>query len=654
MRHRLLVLTTVLVLLGSTALPVAGLAATSTGGSDVADPAGGGTNSLSAPASDAAWARQAVRELPRATAINDADGDKVFDDLEDRFARHSGPQDVIVVFTHDTDPDDGLRQAREVADPVEPYRTFHIIPGFAATLTADQVRRIAALEEVRQVEWDAPGDPELDTATRFMGPDHVVDDLGLSGDRDGAERSWTGDDVTVAVLDTGIDGDHVDFPDGKLIHFLEVATGETEPVDGGSHGTHVASIAAGTGDGDPDYRGVAPGASLIGLKITDPDGDRSSRSLAIEAYEWIVDHKEEYGIDVATISFGFGTATDGTTSLELAIDAAWEAGIVCTKSTGNGGPQRRTITVPAAARGIMAIGAVLDPGDTRGTGPAGHGVKHGFQLATFSSRGPTTDGRVKPDLAAPGVSITAAEAGSGDGYTTFSGTSMAAPFTAGTVALMLTANPGLSPDGVRRILRDTTEDWGLEGADIDHGWGRIQVARAVVEAAAGAGRALDATAPVVPDHVTRTGVLGTTLDDPGVSEVTIPVEDTTHPFAATAILEGRLVSVVIEDPDGDLVASIEPFSPVSRQHAVGFEAETAGDHTVRLVGEPGAPWVLDVSHGVAGGVAIDLPGEPLPDLGAEDGVSPSSTGGVLPGPGVALAAAVLALVAWVSRVGRRG
>lgn len=636
--------TMIAVLVAVSTLPAAGLGVDGRAPTTDADDA-----ALHAPASDAAWARQQVRELPRATAANDADGDKIFDTLEDRFLGHPGPQEVIVVFTHETDPEEGLRRARSVAGSFEPVRTFSIVPGFAATLTEDQVRRIAALDVVRQVERDTPGVPELDTATRFMGADHVVDDLGISGDRDGDARNWTGEDVTIAVLDTGIDGEHVDFPDGKITHFLEIASNETEPEDGGGHGTHVASIAAGTGDGDADYRGVAPGASLIGLKITDDEGERSSESLAIEAYEWIVEHKEEHGIDVATISFGFGTATDGTTALELAIDAAWEAGIVCTKSTGNSGPERRTITVPAAARGIMAVGAVLDPGDTRGSDVAGHGVKHGFSLATFSSRGPTTDGRVKPDLAAPGVSITAASAGSEDGYTTFSGTSMAAPFTAGTSALMLDANPDLEPDDVREILRRNTEDWGIGGPDIDHGWGRIRVASSVAEAAAWDGRALNASAPVVPDRVTRTGVLATDPTQPGIAEATIPVEETEHPLAATAIVEGDLLEVVVEDPDGRLVASFEPFSPASRQHAVGFEAETTGDHTVRLVGEPGAPWVLDVSHGIAGGVPIDIHPGDLPGVApAGDGASEAG-GAALPGPGPAAAIVAIGAALWIGR-----
>lgn len=611
-------------------------------------------NRLEAPASDAPWARETVRELERATAVNDADGDKVFDELEHRFATTTGPQDAIVVFQHDVPTQEGIEEAREAADGFEVTRSFSIVPGFAASLTQEQVASIADLDEVRQVEHDTPGTLELDTATASMGVD-AVQAAGIDGDRGDGFENWTGEDVTVAVLDTGIDGEHADFPDGKFVHFLEVATGETDPRDGGSHGTHVASIATGVGGGEEAYKGVAPGASLIGLKITDPDGQQSSESLAIEAYDWIVEHKDEYGIDVATISFGFGTATDGTTALEIAIDEVWEKGVVATKSTGNGGPDRRTITVPAAARGIMAIGAKLDPmGSEGGLAPVDNALtsENGFKLAGFSSRGPTTDGRVKPDLTAPGVSVMAAEAGSGDGYVAFSGTSMAAPFTAGTSALLLDANPELSPDEVREILKSTTEDWGLEGPDVDHGWGRIQVAQAVHEAARSAGEPLNVTAPEVPFHEAHAGALIPTQVPPqaggALGETTIDVENATNPFAVTVIAEGEVGQVIVEGPGGDVVASAQP---AQRQHTLSFEPSTTGEHVVRILGEPGAPFSMDVSHGEAGGIQLDVPEPGSPVEQAQDGAEDADG---VPGAGALVALASLLAVGWARRGAFRG
>lgn len=587
-------------------------------------------NTLEAPGSDAPWARQVVEELPRATAVNDADGDKLFDDLEVAYQQAAGAQlPVIVVFTHDTSTPQGIAAVEATIGPVDPTFTYHIIPGYAGELTYAQALQLGQLHEVRQIELDRKGTPELETATASMGVDAVQQQLAITGDRDGDETAYTPEDVTIAILDTGFDGGHEGLDEGKIVHFFDVANGKEEAYDSGSHGTHVAGIAAGTGDVDPKHTGVAPGAGIVGIKIVDSEASctgvlivavscdgESALSLAIEGYEWIVENKETYGIDVSTISFGFGTATDGTTSLELAVDEVWEAGVVNFKSTGNGGPERRTITVPAAARGIMATGAMLDPLGAEAAGltgsPADQALSSafGFQLATFSSRGPTTDGRVKPDIAAPGVSILSTEAGTDDGYVAFSGTSMASPFAAGTAALILDANPDLSPDEVREIMTSTTEDWGLEGDDVDYGWGRLQVHQAVAEALRRAGDGGNLTAPVVPFHEARAGVLAAgSPTDPGTAlgTETIEVNETDLPFAVTAIVEGKLLEVVVEDPSGDIVASFQPLDPGARQHVVGFQADETGTHTIRLLGQPQASYVFDVSHGKAGGLSVDLP-----------------------------------------------
>ncbi len=625
-------------------------------------------NTLEAPGSDAPWARELVERLPHATAVNDADGDKVFDDLEASYQQVAGsPLPVIVVFTHDTATEAGLAAVEAAIGPVDPTFTYHIIPGYAGELTYDQALRLGQLDEVRQIELDRKGTPELATATASMGVDAVQEQLSITGDRDGNETAYTAEDVTIAILDTGFDGGHEGLDDGKIIHFFDVANGKEEAYDSGSHGTHVAGIAAGTGDVDPKHTGVAPGAGIVGIKIVDSEAEcsvvvvvalacsgESSLSLAIEGYEWIVENKETYGIDVSTISFGFGTATDGTTSLELAVDEVWEAGVVNFKSTGNGGPERRTITVPAAARGILATGAMLDPlgvDDPAATGtPADQVISasFGFQLATFSSRGPTTDGRVKPDIAAPGVSIMSTEAGTEDGYVAFSGTSMASPFAAGTAALVLDANPALSPDEVREILTSTTEDWGLAGDDVDYGWGRLQVHQAVAEALRRAEAGGNVTAPVVPFHEARAGVLWSAVDtDPGtaLATETIEVNETELPFAVTAIVEGKLLEIVVEDPSGDIVASFEPLDPAGRQHVVGFQADEMGEHTIRLIGEPQASYVIDVSHGTAGGLSVDLPA--AGDLPIE--AASEETDGVPLGAGTAL----LGLLGAVLLTGRR-
>lgn len=153
----------------------------------------------------------------------------------------------------------------------------------------------------------------------------------------------------------------------------------------------------------------------------------------------------------------------------------------------------------------------------------------GFSLASFSSRGPTRDERMKPEISAPGVNISAPKANSTNQYVAYSGTSMATPYVSGVIALMLDANPGLSVAQVREILRTTAQDWGPAGQDVDYGWGRLDGFAAVKRAGSYAG----GTAPAVPGHVTFTGTLNA-----GKAEHSFTVSDTAYPVAVTLIMPG--------------------------------------------------------------------------------------------------------------------
>jgi len=539
---------------------------------------------LNVPASDDARARAKVAGLPRATAVNDRDGNKLFDDLDAAF-RSPGTSrlPVIVSFVEGTTTDEGVALVGNVAPGAPVRRTFTIIPAYSGELDVAEALRVAELPEVRQIELDRPGQPELDTATEIMGADSVVDEVGVTGSLDGDAESATPGDVGIAVLDTGFDTNHADL-DGKLVAWQDFGTNRNEPYDPNGHGTHVASIAAGWGRSDESLRGVAPGASIIGIKI---DGGSNTTSSTIAGYQWIVDNRDGLGIRVATISFGFGVATDGTTALERAVDKAWDAGIVCFKSNGNSGPGQSTMTVPAAARGILAIGSALDP---FGSG----GSKYGFVLSEYSSRGPTTDGRIKPDLVAPGESIRAADAGTASGSIVFSGTSMASPFAAGTAALMIAADPTLTPDEVRSLLYATAEERGAAGPDNDFGHGRIQVWDAVNAALEGAGVVPPPSSP--PQTPRQETFAGTATA--GVFETDLVVTDTQFPVAMAA-LGGTLVhGILVTDPTGQPVPSVTaaPNVGADRQHHVTFRPAAAGTYRIRVLATPGAAVVLDVSH----------------------------------------------------------
>ena len=547
--------------------------------------ANAGAVAFVAPASSGPAARAEVAAMTRASAVNDRDGNKVFDDLDAAFATQPGAsQDVIVSFAAGVTTAEGVAQVRSVAAGATVQTQFSIIPAYAGRLTASQAAAVAQLAAVRQIELDSPGQPESDTATTVMGSDAVVDQMRIDGSLDGASDVVSADDITIAVLDTGFDTGHVDV-DGKLETFVDIADGVEAPYDSDGHGTHVTSIAAGWGIGDAKYRGVAPGAGIVGLRI-------ENESHALQGYEWIVENRDVYDIRVATISFGFGVATDGTTALERAVDTAWDAGVVCFKSNGNSGPGLATMTVPAAARGILAMGSLLDPSTVPTLTPAGgvrYDGKSGFVLSEYSSRGPTSDGRVKPDLAAPGESIMAADAGTPSGYTSLSGTSMASPFGAGTAALVLAADPSLQPDEVRDILIVTAEDFGATGPDNQYGHGRLQVWHAVQEALRRAGVTPPAsTPPSVPRHLVRTTT-------GGQSTIPVTLSETTFPFAVTAISTGTVHAVRVTGPGG--VPVVSAMHNNDRQHHFSFQPTATGAYTVEVVSSPNTPIVVDVSYG---------------------------------------------------------
>lgn len=546
---------------------------------------------LQAPSSNDAAARARVAALPRATAVNDRDGDKLFDDLDAAF-RRTGPDDplpVIVSFVQGVDAREKLASIATVAPGATIDRTFHVVPAFAGRLSRTEALSVAALDEVRQIELVRPGVPDLASATAYMGADAVVDQMGITGSIDRRPGVIGRRDIGIAILDTGFDTGHRDLAGGKLRAFLDLGDGKPDPYDSDGHGTHVASIAAGWGRADPHFRGVAPGAAVIGIKITGESSDLLTNALA--GYEWIVDNTDTYNIRVATMSFSFGPATDGTTVLERAVDAAWNAGIVCFKSNGNRGPERGTMTVPAAARGILAIGSILDPA-------GGRDEEYGFGLSSFSSRGPTADDRIKPDLVAPGESIEAAAAGTTDGYVTYSGTSMASPFAAGAAALIVAAVPGITPDEVRDVLYDTAQDWGPAGADPDYGYGRIQVWDAVRAAIARAGSTpAPGAPPVVPRHNAGAGSSGPT----GIFSLDFGVTDLDHPIRVTALAVGETLAIEVSDPAGVPIAVRTPREegPAYRQTDVSIWPTTTGVFSVTAFTTLGTLISLDVSHSTA-------------------------------------------------------
>lgn len=272
---------------------------------------------------------------------------------------------------------------------------------------------------------------------------------------------WDGRGVSIAIVDTGIDPTHPDLQ-GRLVDLADwVGEG---PVDENGHGTHCASIAAGSGaKSDGRYRGVAPAASIYAAKVLRRNGS-GMMSDVMAGIDWAVDQ----GVQIISLSLGGPGPSDGHDALSEMCDAAVAAGVVVCAAAGNDGPAGRTIGSPGASRLAITVGASTDQDI----------------VAPFSSRGPTADGRAKPDILLPGHLITAARAkGTSMGtpvdsyYCEASGTSMATPVAAGLCALLLQMDPELTPDEIKERLITTSIDLG-EPANAQ-GRGRADALRAI-------------------------------------------------------------------------------------------------------------------------------------------------------------------------------
>ncbi|PIM69931.1 peptidase S8 [Streptomyces sp. JV178] len=286
----------------------------------------------------------------------------------------------------------------------------------------------------------------------------------------GAPKVWKagydGKGVTIAVLDTGVDTTHPDLK-GQVVAAKNFST-SPGTTDRFGHGTHVASIAAGTGKRSKGaYKGVAPGAKLLNAKVLSDEGYGDDSGI-IAGMEWAA----AQGADVVNLSLG-GPDSPGIDPMEAEIDKlSAEKDILFAVAAGNEGQGgERTIGSPGSAAAALTVGAV-DGKD---------------RLAPFSSRGPGLDGRIKPDVTAPGVAITAASAkGSvlarevGEqpaGYLTISGTSMATPHVAGAAALLRQRHPSWSYTRIKAALVASAK--GGAYTPFQQGAGRIRVDRAV-------------------------------------------------------------------------------------------------------------------------------------------------------------------------------
>lgn len=302
---------------------------------------------------------------------------------------------------------------------------------------------------------------------------------------DAIRGRYDGEGVTVAVIDTGVS--RVADLDDRVSARVDL-TPDGDGYDRYGHGTHMIGLVAGDGEASAGrWTGVAPGADVVSVKVAGWDG-ATDVSVVIAAIQWVVSHREEYGIRVLSLSFG----TDASQSyrvdpLDHAVERAWAAGILVVTSAGNRGPEG-ALSKPAGHPRVLTVGA----SDVSGTMRVADDT-----VASFSSRGSTADGVAKPDLVAPGITLVSSQAPLStidtfrpeariDGaYFKGTGTSQAAAVVSGVAALLFQADPTLSPDEARAMLMGTTR--GLRGQP-GAGAGQVNAAAAIAAVEGGSFR----------------------------------------------------------------------------------------------------------------------------------------------------------------------
>ncbi len=390
-----------------------------------------------------------------------------------------------------------------------------LVDGLAACLTPDEIKSLGSAGFVTYIVAD-----NLVHGLTYQSTMDITNlTIGLGDVPSPADDGPDGAGATVAIIDTGI-ATTSDLGASRIVGWKDFVNGEAAPYDDAGHGTFVAGLIAGDGSASlplenggtarVQFRGVAPAANVVGIKVLDEVGQGRSSAL-IAGIAWAITHKDEYGIRVMNISIGGNPVSSVTKDpVARAVEAAWRSGITVVCAAGNEGEfGPGSILSPGNDPFVITVGA----DDTMLTAETGDD-----RIAAYSSVGPTLfDEIAKPDVIAPGRRLeslrapgsfldvnfpdnivplssydTSPTTGAESAYLRLSGTSASAPVVAGAAALMIGEDSSLTPDDVKVRLM-TTADPVAGATTAQQGFGLIDVDEALESTAVADGWALSAT-----------------------------------------------------------------------------------------------------------------------------------------------------------------
>jgi bacillopeptidase F len=384
--------------------------------------------------------------------------------------------------------------AQGLGNEVSAIQAFATFNGFSLTATSRAIEalrrwdRVSSVELEQHIQLEQPqlGQPLARiNATEWniakIGADRVQTELGINGSG-----------VVVGGLDTGVRYTHqalsATYKCAGGSHtncWLDAVNNLTTPYDDHDHGTHTMGTAVGSGG-----IGVAPGATWIACKAFTSGGSGSQTDI-LECFDWFLAPGGSSANAPDVVNNSWGNTNGATTVYQQAVTNWVNAGIYPAFSNGNSGPSCGTVGAPASYTNAVGTGAT-DINDV---------------IASFSSRGPSPFGPIKPDLSAPGVSVRSAGGSSDSEFVTFSGTSMAGPHTSGLVALLLDANASLTISQLTANMKANALGIAVTACSSSgipnnvYGWGRIRAFESVQAAMGGT-----PTPPAAPTNLSASAV----------------------------------------------------------------------------------------------------------------------------------------------------
>ncbi len=399
----------------------------------------------------------------------------------------------IIVEFPDTFSADEMLESIQLAglESVSIRYAFHLIPMISLSIRVDEINELSKVKDIEEIHLNQKRQliensvPQENYVLAENGNGYVHFDSILSADQLWAE-GINGTGVTIAVLDSGVWGEHPDLQD-RLIGFKDLINGQDDmnPANGidayddNGHGTACAWNAAGDGTASSGVlKGIAPGADILAIKVLDSAGAGEDATIA-QGIEFAI----EQNVDVISLSLG-GEWMESTFLVEASvseIESAISAGISVAVAAGNSGPAAFTINSPGIAEKAITVGSSY--------GDSG--------VVAFSSVGPVLRTRtdpagytVKPDIVAPGYLVVSGRGNNvnpieyppynssqfGSSYTRWSGTSASTPLVAGMIALLMQKHLALAPIEAKAALMNSATD--LKVDPMIQGWGLANVSRA--------------------------------------------------------------------------------------------------------------------------------------------------------------------------------